>query len=406
MLVYSPLKLDCILNSLNPFCNSISYFMGIMNRYMRGERQNPLTRGSNRRDNRQHDFQGVNDDRFSHYGRNDSQSGREGRGDGRDRHSSRDGDRDRRRRRRSRSRSRSYDSRSRSRSRSRSPDHRRRRRSRSGSNDRHHSRRHDGSTRNSRSNNISLSLAKPYGQNQPLMTHTLPPPPPPPPPRPPQTMMQPMPQQPLPGQPQMMMPGGFQGQMQPPQQQQFMQPLGQISQTGQAMSVQMQQQLQQQQLQQQQLQQQQLIQQYLRQYQQVPGANMQLTQLGMMPGSQVALPSSMLLGQPTLGQSALGQPALGQPAPATQVNSQNFAMQSQNQGQPPLDIFHLADKAAQALSGRQFPQVNAPAPMSNPNFPPMPAPSASPGGPGQSFQTQNMTSEADLPRMVQYAVQV
>ena len=219
-----------------------------------------------------------------------------------------------------------------------------------------------------------------------------------------QRMTQQMTQQLLPGQPsQMMMPGGFQGQMQPPQQQmhptqpqqQFMQPLGQISQPGQgAMSVQMQQQLQQQQLQQQQLQQQQLLQQYLRQYQQVPGANMpqqmmpQLNQVGMIPGSQVVLTNSMLLGQP---------------APGTQpVNSQSFVLQSQNQGQPPLDIFHLADKAAQALSGRQFPQVNAPAPMSNPNFPPMPAPSASQG---QSFQ-QNMTSEADLPRMVQYAVQV
>ena len=54
-------------NSFIPFC-SYSYFMGIMNRYMRGERQNPLTRGSNRvRDNRQHEFQGANDDRFSHY---------------------------------------------------------------------------------------------------------------------------------------------------------------------------------------------------------------------------------------------------------------------------------------------------------------------------------------------------
>ena len=377
--------------------------MGIMNRYMRGERQNPLTRGSNRvRDNRQHEFQGANDDRFSHYGRNDSQSGRDGRGDGRERHSSRDGDRNRRRRRRSRSRSRSP---SWSRSRSRSPDHRRRRRSRSGSNDRHLSRRHDVSTRDSRPNNNSFSVAKPYGHSQPLTTHTLPPPPPPPPPRPPQTMMQqmthrmthPMTQQLLPGQPpQMMMPGGFQGQMQPPQQQmqptqphqQFMQPLGQISQPGQGgMSVQMQQQLQQQQL----------LQQYLRQYQQVPSANMpqqmmpQLNQVGMMPGSQVALTSSMLHGQPAPG--------------AQPVNSQSFVLQSQNQGQPPLDIFHLADKAAQALSGRQFPQVNAPAPMSNPNFPPMPAPSASQG---QSFQhhQQNMTSEADLPRMVQYAVQV
>jgi hypothetical protein len=218
----------------------------------------------------------------------------------------------------------------------------------------------------------------------------------------PMRMTQPMTQQLLPGQPpQMMMPGGFQGQMQPPQQQmqptqphqQFMQPLGQISQPGQGgMSVQMQQQLQQQQLQQQQL-----LQQYLRQYQQVPSANMpqqmmpQLNQVGMMPGSQVALTSSMLLGQPAPG--------------AQPVNSQSFVLQSQNQGQPPLDIFHLADKAAQALSGRQFPQVNAPAPMSNPNFPPMPAPSASQG---QSFQhhQQNMTSEADLPRMVQYAVQV
>jgi hypothetical protein len=80
-------------------------------------------------------------------------------------------------------------------------------------------------------------------------------------------------------------------------------------------------------------------------------------------------------------------------------------MQNQNLGQPPLDIFHLADKAAQALSGQQYPRANAPISMSNPNFPPMQASSASTG---QSFQQhqQNVTSEADLPRMVQYAVQV
>ena len=158
----------------------------------------------------------------------------------------------------------------------------------------------------------------------------------------PMRMTQPMTQQLLPGQPpQMMMPGGFQGQMQPPQQQmqptqlhqQFMQPLGQISQPGQGgMSVQMQQQLQQQQL----------LQQYLRQYQQVPSANMpqqmmpQLNQVGMMPGSQVALTSSMLHGQPAPG--------------AQPVNSQSFVLQSPNQGQPPLDIFHLADKAAQRFT--------------------------------------------------------
>jgi hypothetical protein len=228
-------------------------------------------------------------------------------------------------------------------------------------------------------------------------------------------MMQPMAQQLLPGQPpQMMMPGGFHGQMQPPPQQmqppqqqmqppqhQFMQSLGQISQPGHAaMSVQMQQQqqLQQQQLQQQQ-QQQQLLQQYLRQYQQVPGATIQqqmlpqLNQVGMMPNPQLALTNSILLGQPTPGSQA--------------VNAQSFGMQNQSLGQPPLDIFHLADKAAQALSGQQYPQANAPVSMSNPNFPPMPAQSASTG---QSFQQhqqkQNLTSEADLPRMVQYAVQV
>ncbi len=116
----------------------------------------------------------------------------------------------------------------------------------------------------------------------------------------------------------------------------------------------------------------------------------QLNQVGMMPSSQIALMNSILLRATSIGSQA--------------VNAQTFAMQNQNLGQPPLDIFHLADKAAQALSGQQYPRANAPISMSNPNFPPMQALSASTGQPFQQ-QQQNVTSETDLHRMVQYAVQ-
>mmetsp|Transcript_3014 Transcript_3014/g.6584 ORF Transcript_3014/g.6584 Transcript_3014/m.6584 type:complete len:656 (-) Transcript_3014:247-2214(-) len=377
--------------------NFASYFMGIMNRYMRGERQNPQTRGSNRaRNNLSHgnnnnngdghrfddrnrnnhrdaNANGGNDNRFSHYGRNDNQSSshpdrgdrRDSRDQGRDRRSSRDSDRDRyrSRRRRSRSRSRSYDSRSRS----RSPEYRRRRsRSRSDSRERYRSRRRESSrdSRRSSSHRDSNHSSKAYGQNQPPMAHMLPPPPPPPPPRPP-NMMQPIAlgqQQLLLGQPPQMMPGGLQRPMQPPQQQ-FMQPLGQIPQMGQGAFLQQPQP--------------QLLQQQFQQpgsMQQPPihfNQNMpQQTQVGkmMIPGSQVAGLTNMLLGQQVPGY----------------------------QGQPPVDILGLADKAAQALSGRIPQQTN----MLNPNFPPPPVPN-------QSFHRpqQNMTNEKDLPMMVQYAVQ-
>lgn len=367
--------------------NFASYFMGIMNRYMKGERRDPLTRGSNRvhEHKRQQDLPGMNDPRFSHYGSASHQPVK--RGGDRDRRSSRDGDRDRRiRSRRSRSRSRSYDSRSRS----RSPDYRRRRHSRSGSRDRHRSRRHAEPTRDPHSISSSLPVVKSYS-NQPLMMNGLPPPPPPPPPRPPQTVMQPMAQQLLPGQqPQMIMPG-FQSQMQPPQQggfQGFMQPISQIPQPGQgAMSVQMQQQFQQLQ------QQQQLLQQYMRQ---APGINMQQQSMqqmmqGIMPGSQVAITNGLLLGQPA-HQSVNAQ---------NNFALQNAMQQGQNQGQPQLDLFKLADQASQALSGR-FPLTIAPAPMSNPNFPPVPASAPSHGN---SYQQNHEVNEKELPMMVQYALQ-
>jgi len=379
--------------------NFASYFMGIMNRYMKGERRDPQTRGSNRvrdKNNRHQDLQGTNDPRFAHYG----QPGRDGgRGDGgRDRRRDDDG-RDRRsRRRRSRSRSRSYDSRSRS----RSPDYRRRRRSRSNSRERQHSS-HDP---RSRTNTSNLPSAKPYGNQSLMMNNGLPPPPPPP--RQPQPVMQhPMSQQILPGQPQMMIPG-YQGQMQTPQQQvvfqgqiqpgqQFMQPLAQPGQQG-AMSVQQMQQYQQ-------LQQQQLLQQYIRQ---APGGanNMQQMIPGMIPGSQVALATNgMLLGQPT----------------QQSVNTQNNfalqnAMQQQQSGQSqpsPLDIFALADKASQALG--RYTQANAPAAMMmNPNFPPMPAPAPALAQ-VQMYQQQSQHqvqhhqhaqgNEQELPMMVQYSLQ-
>lgn len=68
----------------------------------------------------------------------------------------------------------------------------------------------------------------------------------------------------------------------------------------------------------------------------------------------------------------------------------------QQQGQVPLDILALANKASQALSG--LPQVNAPAMNMNPNFPPRP--------PAAAQSTFVGGTEQELPQMVQYAVQV
>jgi len=86
---------------------------------------------------------------------------------------------------------------------------------------------------------------------------------------------------------------------------------------------------------------------------------------------------------------------LGQPAPAAQ---------------PAVDMLALAEKAAQALSGGGkmvqshpqalsggLPQQMNTAPVSNPNFPPPLAPAP--------VQQQIMSTEKDLPMMVQYAVQ-
>jgi len=100
--------------------------------------------------------------------------------------------------------------------------------------------------------------------------------------------------------------------------------------------------------------------------------------------------ANMLLG----AQQANAPGAPGAPATAP-AWLQNLSMQKQNQSQTPMDILGLADKAAQALSGR------APAPMmANPNFPPPPP------APAPTFQMQQtVANEKDLPAMVQYAVQ-
>mmetsp|Transcript_15442 Transcript_15442/g.24210 ORF Transcript_15442/g.24210 Transcript_15442/m.24210 type:complete len:688 (-) Transcript_15442:149-2212(-) len=397
-----------------------SYFMGIMNRYMRGERMNPQNRGSNRaRNNNQggnrfDDRNRNNAGRFSHYGSNagrhdrdsaNSQHGRDDRRDGRDNRSSRDGDRDHyRRRRRSRSRSRSYDSRSRSRS--RSPGHRRRR-SRSDSRDGYRSRRHDDGRRSSRdsrrssshrdSNHSSIQSSKAYVQN-PALSHMLRPPPPPPPPPPrPQNMMQPM----ALGQPQLMGQPHLMGQPQmmlgqPMGGPQFMPTLGQIPQQPAGVVVPNAQQMQQfnpmsPQMQQQQLLQQQLaaalpisnMQQAKPTLQQQPIQQMQNFNQNISQQAATAL-TNQLLGQ-GIAPSSLGQGA--------QANAA-WSMQTQNRGQAPMDILGLADKAAQALSGT-IPQGGA-----NPNFPPPPAPV-----PAHSFPQQSAGSEKDLPMMVQYAVQ-
>lgn len=399
--------------------NFASYFMGIMNKYMKGERKDPRSRGANRARNLR-DGQSNNkiDDRFSHYGRTDDQGisprhRRDGRGDGRDRQSSmRDSDRDHRSRRRSRSRSHSFDSRSRS----RSPEYRRRRRSRSRSDsrDRHHSsRRHNRSTRDARtSSHRELNIPSTFGQNQPVMSHMIPPPPP----QRPQNMMQPMTmgqQQLLPGQPpQVMIHGGLQRPMQP--QQQFVQSIGQIPQLGQGTTdAQLQPFLQQyqQQLLQQQFQQSapgsNIPQQTLQHMQQLQNYNQNMQQLNqankMMPGSHTAGLTNMILGQQGPG---------SQPGNANNLHS----LQNQNPDQPILDIFGLADKAAQALSAGRLSQVNPSAAsvgsMSNPNFPSLLTPSTLSAPTYQPHQQntsssrqQNTATESDLPAMVKYAIQ-
>lgn len=254
-----------------------------------------------------------------------------------------------------------------------------------------------------------------FGQNQPVLAHMVPPPPPPP--QRAQNMMQPMTmgqQQIIPGQPpQMMIHGGLQRPMQASQQQ-FAQSIGQIPQLGQGTTnAQLQpflQQYQQQLLQQQQFQQsvpgsnipQQSLQ-HMQQLQNYAQNMQQLNQAGkMMPGSHVAGLTNMILGQ----QGSESQPG--------NVNNM-YSVQSQNSDQPLLDIFGLADKAAQALSAGRLPPVNptAASVVSNPNFPPLLTQSnisASTFQPHQqnasSSRQQNTATESDLPVMVKYAIQV
>jgi len=356
-----------------------SYFMGILNRYMRGkdfvvafsfhfqsefyklrtlfcsrtylgERPNQQRGGGNKINQNQRFGQmqmmhgqheiGMIDPRFAHYGRTGSNShyerdDREKRSrqhDGDDRKGNRYGrsdDRDRRHRRR-RSKSRSYSS---SRSRSTSSEYRRRR-SRSRSRDR--SRRHRDSRRSS-SHRDSNKHTAPYGMGGMLQ------PPPPPPPRRPNVPMQMGQQIPglLPGHVPQMMPGAMQQPMQPHQQigmghqgQYFHQP--QLAQ------------------------------------QQPVYSNNNVSQ-------QVQNMNNAALGQALMPQGMMGMQSQGRI--------------SQNHGQVPLDILALADKASQALSSVQG---SVPAPMANPNFPPPPM---------QSFQQNIFASEQDLSTLVQYALQ-
>jgi len=438
-----------------------SYFMGIMNRYRRGERQNPMARAGNRGNGNHYgqpvDYRATNNQAglmgngqgsmggnqsfshygggqsFSHYGRSDGHQShqssqyatdpREGRY-GRDRR--RDEERDHRHRRR-RSRSSSY-----SRSRSRSPDHRRRRsRSRSNSRERYHpdgrhrSSRRGSSSRRDAGHGVSAHLSKGrYGQGPGL------PPPPPPPPRP-QNAVQQLGVQP-------MMPGGLP--LPPAQQQQLMQSLGQIQ--GQA------------QLGQHQLGQHQLGQHQLGQHQ-LGQPQLGQPQLGQLQLGQLQ-PGQLQPGQPQPGQGqnnpahmqAMLLPQMGQPG---QNNAQQLLLQQQfanvpgmtSQAKPPfqqfgqnppqqnpagqnqaqqvntaaltnlllgqgsqqtnglghIDILGLADKAAQALSGVAHLSTQ----QGNSNFPPtFPPPSAA----VHPFQQQQpVVAEKDLPMMVQYAVQ-
>ena len=222
--------------------------------------------------------------------------------------------------------------------------------------------------------------------------------------------------------PQMMVHGGLQRPMQPQQPQQFVQSIGQIPQLGQGTNdAQLQPFLQQYQ--------QQLLQQQFQQS--VPGSSMpqpslqqlqqlqnytqnmqQLNQAGkMMSGSHVAGLTNMILGQQQQGS--------GSQPPGNANNNLYSSVQNQNPDQQPLlDIFGLADKAAQALSAGRLPQVNPTAAsvgtMSNPNFPPMLNASNLSAPTYQPHQQQSNTSsrqhntatESDLPVMVKYAIQV
>jgi hypothetical protein len=225
-------------------------------------------------------------------------------------------------------------------------------------------------------------------------------------------MMQPMTmgqQHLLPGQPpQVMVHGGLQRPMQP--QQQFVQSIGQIPQLGQGTTdAQLQPFLQQyqQQLLQQQFQQSapgsNIPQQTLQHMQQLQNYNQNVQQLNqankMMSGSHTAGLTNMMLGQQGPG---------SQPGNTSSL----YSLQNQNPDQPILDIFGLADKAAQALSAGRLPQVN-PSAASNPNFPPLLTPStlsAPTYQPNQqstsSSRQQNTVTESDLPIMVKYAIQV
>lgn len=296
---------------------------------------------------------GMNDPRFSHYGRTGGSNPHYGRDDrdkrsrhhdGDDRSSNRYGgsdDRDRRHKRR-RSRSRSYSS---SRSRSTSSEYRRRRRSRSRSRDR--SRRHRDSRRSSSHRDSNKHASAPYGMGATMAPGMLPPPPPPPPPRRPNMPMQ-MGQQipgPFPGQTPQMMPGSMQQPMQQPQQQ-----MG-VGQQG--------------------------------QYYQHP-------QQPMYSNNNNVSQQVQSMNNAALGQALMPQGMMGMQAQGIQVNHPPM---SQNQGQGVLDILALADKASQALSSVQVP---VPALTSNPNFPPPPM---------QSFQQNNFAGEQDLSTLVQYALQ-
>eukprot|EP00577_Skeletonema_sp_RCC1716_P005867 CAMPEP_0113410622 /NCGR_PEP_ID=MMETSP0013_2-20120614/21797_1 /TAXON_ID=2843 ORGANISM="Skeletonema costatum, Strain 1716" /NCGR_SAMPLE_ID=MMETSP0013_2 /ASSEMBLY_ACC=CAM_ASM_000158 /LENGTH=642 /DNA_ID=CAMNT_0000296855 /DNA_START=196 /DNA_END=2124 /DNA_ORIENTATION=- /assembly_acc=CAM_ASM_000158 len=180
--------------------------------------------------------------------------------------------------------------------------------------------------------------AAPYGMGAPGM---LPPPPPPPPRRPniPMQMGQQMPGL-LPGQTQMMPACG----MQQPQQ------MG-MGQQG--------------------------------QYYQQP----QLAQQQPMYSNNNVSQQVQSVNNAALGQALMPQGMMGMQARGSQVNRPPM---SQNQGQLPLDILALADKASQALSSVQ--------PPANPNFPPPPMQQ-------QSFQQKNFASEQDLSTLVQYALQ-
>ena len=403
-----------------------SYFMGIMNRYMRGERQNRQNKHNKEhhvREGRRHDGHdgrghrgnnGENERRYSHYGRDDNR-GRRSRGS--DRRSGKYLDSDARHTRRRTSRSRSYSrSRSRSRSRSLSPEYRRRRsRSRDRDDDRSRSRRRDrDSDRNRRSSShrdYSKSIISPtknYGHNPPSIAHYVPPPPPPPPPpRPP--MIAPLNSLPmtqttsfgiLTGQSHEMMSGGLQQTMKPTQQvQQLMQPSSQMPgqpQLSQGANFQQMQQ--------------QFFQQATpnlnpHQIQNLLNQGVTQQQLQAILQSQSSNTNQMLI------RAQAGNPAnmLGQTQGTQSGNSQlaslpgttTWSIQNPVQNQAPLDILGLADKAAQVLSQ----QINlVPAPVPNANFPPPPS-QLWPGNTAMQV-SQPFVTEGDLPTMVRYAVQV